>query len=115
MWEENYNDLEETRQIVDNAACFTFVVLAVSDFYANTSSGCLEISRILIKYSEGAPWIFKYSNAMRAKIYEAELIAEGTLHGSCVVKSRKVANKRPDYAVLLFPIVSLSLCSVSYD
>lgn len=34
---------------------------------------------------------------MRAKIYEAELIAEGTLHGSCIVKSRKVPNKRLDY------------------
>lgn len=44
---------------------------------------------------------------MRVKIYEAELIAEGTLHGSCIVKSHKMPNKRLDYAVLLFSIVSL--------
>jgi len=49
---------------------------------------------------------------MRAKIYEAELIAEGTLHGSCIVKPRKVPNKRldimPPLSFHLFLSLSLS-------
>lgn len=48
---------------------------------------------------------------MRAKVYEAELIAEGTLHGSCIVKSRKMPDNRLDYA--LFLSFQLSLWSVS--
>lgn len=49
---------------------------------------------------------------MRAKIYEAELIAEGTLHGSCIVKPRKAPNKRLDITPALSFQLSLSEASV---
>lgn len=48
---------------------------------------------------------------MRVKVYEAELMAEDTLYGSCIVKSRKALDKRLDYA--LFLPFQLSLWSVS--